>query len=161
MSLILTPMVLFELRSSEPRQLAERLKGYVERGTVYVNADSVLVKVFDLKEAALVRINVDRDDIQSEDHRISDEGERDCDAEYDFQHRVDGPAIIRVNRKGVIDEGFVLWDVNLRCEDHADAVAAGVADDRNAFGEWWSKRRRSLDRKGIEIPYSVQTRNPR
>lgn len=60
----------------------------------------------------------------------------------EYRHRVDGPAGILHPSHGGPIETWWLWNESIGEDGVRRAVAAGVADDREAFEEWREEARR-------------------
>lgn len=90
---------------------------------------SNIVSVRTVADAAMVRMAVS-DLIMEERWSLQDD---DLNSLYGYFHRVDGPAV----RRGRFEQ-FWLFDYHLDQEDHAKAVAAGVADDDEKFTAWFN-----------------------
>ena len=100
---------------------------------IWADGPSVMVRT--VEDAAMVKVAAS-DHILCESWSIHDQD----NASYlGFAHRTDGPAYIPFGGRG--QSIFWLWDHSLSEEDHAMAVADGVADDQEQFETWLAKRK--------------------
>lgn len=149
------PYTRFELHSDDVEGLVTALKGVltpdVESGlNPYPDSNEVFLKVYSDRDEAIFRTAAS-DAIRHEWSYLSDERPNDDNTGLvAYRHHLTRPAERRLDSNGnVMFEHWCLWDVQMREEDHADAIKAGVANDLALFKPWWAKRLAMLKRKGF------------
>lgn len=125
-----------EIDDPDPADLESRLRPLCKTlhftAGRYASERSVAV-VRSLEDAAWLK-TVGGDDIKVERWGIVVGGE-------EYRHRLDGPAAVLHPTYGAPIETWWLWNQSLGKERHQRAIAAGVAEDRQAFEAWRKETR--------------------